>query len=256
MKLYLLTLACLTPIALIGEEGRKGSRTQTTHEARASHNGRASQMTLAMQSSQSESQAAAETKASQKSGSSKSASGDRAAAARGEKKPANASAPASPTRSVSNAAEKKALEFVGEHQPKLQKLLTFLKANQPTEYGRAIREMVRTQTRLENLADRDESLYRVELALWNTRSRLRLLAAEMTVAAEEKRERLQTQLERLVKQEIKQELQKMQMQRDRIAKQLAQIDRQIEEHKSAEHPAEALKVWTNRIQKQKKAAKE
>lgn len=153
---------------------------------------------------------------------------------------------------LSRSESEAILEFVGQHQPKLLQLLTFLKRKQPEEYQMALREMGRSKQRLENLAQRDQELYSIELELWQTRSRLRLLAAELSVASEEKKAKLEQQLAALVKQELTQNLARLKVQRQRTIKQLEQLDNLIQtrSENQDEQIAKALKVWQVRIAKQ------
>lgn len=148
--------------------------------------------------------------------------------------------------------EQRTLEFVGQHQPELLELLEFMKKKQPSQYQQALREMARTQQRLEGLALRDKELHAVELELWNIRSKLRLIAARIPVVQEKKREALREELEQLVAQEVDQNLAKLKIQRARTETQLANINKQItrSETELDQVVAAALKSWNNRIAKQ------
>lgn len=152
----------------------------------------------------------------------------------------------------SSDIEEKVLEFVGQHQPRLLKLLSFMKDKQPVEYQQALKEMSRSQLRLENLAKRDQELHAVELELWQVRSHLRLLAAEISVAKQDDRPILEEQLEKLVESEIARDLARIRLVRLRALKQIEQYDEQIALH--TENPneqlAKAIKTWQSKISKQ------
>lgn len=155
-------------------------------------------------------------------------------------------------RSSKVAAEKKTLDFVRKHQPKLLELLSYLKGKQPSRYQQALREMARSQQRLDSLAKRDEELYRIELELWQVRSRQRLLAAEMSIAPEARQAKLTKELTALIQQEVSQELARFRLMRSRAAKQLAQFDEQIRRRTDGrdEMISKSLKSWQNRIKKE------
>lgn len=148
--------------------------------------------------------------------------------------------------------EQRVLSFVGTHQPKLLELMKFLKQKQPGQYEQALREMSRAQVRLESLAKRDQDLYAIELELWQIRSQLRLLAAEISVAPEAKQEKLNAKLALLVEKEVAQDLARLKLQRERTAEQLQQLDQQIAQRESetAVQVEKLLKQWKNRIAQQ------
>ncbi len=150
-------------------------------------------------------------------------------------------------------SEQRMLKFVEVHQPKLLTLLEFLRRQQPVQYTQALKEMSRAQLRLESLAKRDQELYAVELQLWQLRSELRLLAAEMSVsksdAASAARQR---QLAELIQQEAAQELVRLQLLKVRTEKELDRLNSQIKSLSDShpEHVEKTMKLWLNRISKQ------
>ena len=158
----------------------------------------------------------------------------------------------SPDQVSTSSNERDVLEFVGKHQPKLRKLMEFLKQKAPEQYRQAVKEMTRSKQRLSNLEKRDTGLYKIELELWRTRSELRLLAAEMSVAAESQRNDLEKRLSQLAKSQVALELSKLKLQRQRTAEQLEQYDQQIldREAAQAEQATKIVKQWKNRIAKQ------
>ncbi|QDV27843.1 hypothetical protein Q31a_62360 [Aureliella helgolandensis] len=161
--------------------------------------------------------------------------------------------PQSP-ESESAASEREAdvLEFVREHQPKLAKLLLFLKKQNPNMYRQAMREMSRAHQRLSSLSQRDAETYQIELDLWNTRSQLRLLAAEMLIADGKSRAAHQERFEELVDLEISQDFARLKLLEERAAKQLSQIQTQLERHANGreELKAKSMKSWEARMKRQ------
>ncbi|MEZ6135897.1 MAG: hypothetical protein R3C53_13400 [Pirellulaceae bacterium] len=171
--------------------------------------------------------------------------------------PANALNNAKPSKDASKEpidvqAEQRALEFIAEHQPRLLKLMEFLKRKQPAAYQPALREMMRSQQRLESLAGRDQELYAIELELWQVRSELRLLAAEITVAKPERREGLTDALVRLIEKEAANDLARLTLMQQRAEKQLAKLTAEIKERTDSKEElvAKSLKNWQNKIKRQ------
>lgn len=77
--------------------------------------------------------------------------------------------------------EKLAIEFAKQHHPELAKLIQRLKKHKPREYKRAIRDLDTTQTKLERFKTRDAERYRLTLERWEVDSRIRLLAARVSI---------------------------------------------------------------------------
>lgn len=91
------------------------------------------------------------------------------------------------------------LEFVEKHQQPLLKLLRFMKKKQPQQYEQALKELARVKQRLTTLEKRDSESHAIELELWQVRSNLRMLVAEILVSEEDSQEKLRKQLHELVK---------------------------------------------------------
>lgn len=153
---------------------------------------------------------------------------------------------------VADKDEEQTLAFIREHQPKLLKLLKFLEKHQPALYTQALKEMSRSQQRLESLAKRDVDLYAIELKLWQVRSELRLLAAELAVASNESKERSQEGLVKLIQQESACERERLQLLKSRAEQEVLRLSEQIDSLNADpdEYVARQVKVWQNRIQKQ------
>ena len=153
-------------------------------------------------------------------------------------------------RGIQPDQEKQVLAFVEANHSKLSSLLKYLKKKRSAEYEQVMRELTRVSQRLENLAKRDTELHAIELDLWKIRSEQRLLAAE--IAAKKNANKLEEQLKTLVEKEYTRNLERLQLQRNRVEKQLAQIKTQIErqqESRSAQ-VEKSLKQWKNKIARQ------
>jgi hypothetical protein len=155
-------------------------------------------------------------------------------------------------------AEQKVLDFVKKHQPELLKLLMFLKERQPAQFQQALKEMARSQQRLEGLLKRDPELYAVELQLWQTQSRIRMLAAEMSVSNSiEKKAELEKQLQLLVGNELDHERARLVLLKARAEQEVQRLDKRMSElsDNREEQVAKGVKLWQNRIARQARARK-
>jgi hypothetical protein len=148
---------------------------------------------------------------------------------------------------ISASEEEKVLDFAKREDPELHELLKFLKKKRPTSYQQALRETGRTQQRLENLQQKDPDLHQIESQIWKTRSKLSLLAAQLSV---KENDTLEKQLESLVKALDSQEVAKIKLMRDRAAKQLEKLNNQLNDRTAAGSAEKSLESWKNRIKKQ------
>jgi hypothetical protein len=150
------------------------------------------------------------------------------------------------------------LEFVEQHQPSLLKLLRFMKKKQPQQYEQAIKELSRVKQRLANLEKRDAESYVIELELWQVRSKLRMLVAEILVSPQDSQEKLKMQLHGLVQKEVDLDSARLQLEQKRIAQRLAQVQSQLED-RTADRAAtlsKAIKTWENRAFKSSRPKKQ
>ncbi len=81
--------------------------------------------------------------------------------------------------------ETSAIDFVKAHHPELVTLLQLLKSMKETEYEAAIREINKTQKRLELFRNRDKEHYSIELETWKTQSKIDLLMARAIASGKE-----------------------------------------------------------------------
>ncbi len=155
---------------------------------------------------------------------------------------------------ISEETEASILEFAKREEPGLFELLRFLKQKRTASYQQALRETGRTQQKLEVLKEKDPELYEIESQLWRTRSKLSLLAAQLSVKEDGQ---LEKQLESLVRDLESQELARVTLLRDRAAKQLERLDAQVKERTNDVEGSfdKSLESWKSRIKKQRTSPK-
>lgn len=158
------------------------------------------------------------------------------------------------SEAISAETESSILEFAKREEPGLFELLRFLKQKRTASYQQALRETGRTQQKLEVLKEKDPELYEIESQLWRTRSKLSLLAAQLSVKEDGQ---LEKQLESLVRDLESQELARVTLLRDRTAKQLERLDAQVKERTNDAEGSfdKSLESWKNRIKKQRTSPK-
>ncbi len=144
------------------------------------------------------------------------------------------------------------IAFVRRHQPRLAKLIDYLKDRNRRQYERAMREIRRVKTRLENLEQRDPELHAVELELWKVRSELQLVAAEAAADQAAKRPKFDAALERLVQRETALEIDRLEVLRARAAKQLQELENQVQARRASrnEDAQRRLMQWKSKIERE------
>lgn len=140
------------------------------------------------------------------------------------------------------------LEFVEKHQQPLLKLLRFMKKKQPQQYEHALKELARVKQRLSTLEKRDSESHAIELALWQVRSNLRMLVAEILVSEKESQEKLKIQLHELVEKEIDLDTARLKLEQNRMEQRLSTVQSQLAERTENREAAlnKAIKSWENR----------
>lgn len=121
--------------------------------------------------------------------------------------------------------EAAALSFVQQHHPELAALLAKLKRTNATEYEQAIGELFRTSERLAQTQERDAQRYELELELWKVESRIRLLAARLTMGGDS--ETLRKRLRTLLEEQFDLRLARQRLDRDRAAERLQRHEEAI-----------------------------
>ena len=88
-----------------------------------------------------------------------------------------------PAITVTPEREAAVMTFVQRNHAELADLLVYLRASQPEEYERAIKEIFRTTERLAAVQERDPLQYELEVAAWTAQSRVQLLAAKLKMGS-------------------------------------------------------------------------
>lgn len=124
------------------------------------------------------------------------------------------------------AREAAAMTFARMHHPELADLLSRLKKRKTDEYNRAIAELFQTSERLARTRDRAPDRYEIALEAWKLDSRIRLLAARMTMRNSA---RLEEQLTKLLRQRVDVRLAQLLNDRERLAGRIERVDEAIED---------------------------
>jgi chromosome segregation ATPase len=158
-----------------------------------------------------------------------------------DKAAAQAAAPAQakPGKSSANGAEIDAnregelLAFVQAHHPELGELLRQLKPMKVSEYQTALRALDRDVRRLDQLRKKSPTRYEPELSVWASRSRVRLLAARLSMEQDEElRQQLRSELRELRRRELgvlQLEIETVRQNLEKQQRRLEQLERQSEE---------------------------
>ncbi len=125
---------------------------------------------------------------------------------------------------MTRAREAAALVFAQTHHLELYDLLLRLKKKQRTQYQRAIRELYRTSERLDRLKDNNLDRYEHSLQLWQLDSRIRLLAARMTMSSDPM---LEAEIKSLLLERLELRLQQLTTERDRLQSRVDKLNENI-----------------------------
>lgn len=165
--------------------------------------------------------------------------------------------PAAKTSAIDSAREAELLMFVREHHAELADLLTQLKPQDVAKYQAALADLDRDFKRLDQLRKRSSVNYENELNLWKSRSRVRLLAARLSMTGDAAlREELKAALRDLRQQELaavdremsalKSSLEKQQQKLEKLGRQQAKLqadgDQWIEQQLTALEQAQRSKA--------------
>jgi hypothetical protein len=122
--------------------------------------------------------------------------------------------------------EAAAVRFVSQHHAELKDLLVNLKTTDGKEYENAIRDLFRTSERLAQIQERgDAERYELELESWKTDSRVRLLAARLSMERDNRKLREELREELLKRIDLR--LARVELDRRQMAEKLAGLDEQI-----------------------------
>ncbi len=126
---------------------------------------------------------------------------------------------------MTRAREAAALMFAQTHHSELYDLLLRLKKKQRTQYQRAILELYRTSERLGRLKDNNSDRYEHSLQLWQLDSRIRLLAAKMTMSSDPV---LEAEIKSLLLERLELRLQQLTTERDRLQSRIGKLNENID----------------------------
>jgi len=121
--------------------------------------------------------------------------------------------------------EAAALTFIGLHHPEMAELLRQLKGSSPAEYKREIRVLFRSSENLAELQEKDPEQYVLELKAWILDSRIRLLAARLSMAPSEA---LEQELRQALSDQIDVRIAQQTLTRDRMQARIKDMNSQIE----------------------------
>ena len=161
---------------------------------------------------------------------------DKASFMKSDKKAANRPVPGKsnagnsingPVDSVPPQREAAAMLFAQQYHPELAELLTRLRDSNPVQFTKAVRELDQTRERLEKTRERDAERYCIMLHEWQLDSRVRLLAARMTMNTATE---LETELRQVLNERHDVRLQLLTYDRERTESRLQKMDEQIAEH--------------------------
>ncbi|HBL45596.1 MAG TPA: hypothetical protein DDZ90_19630 [Planctomycetaceae bacterium] len=122
--------------------------------------------------------------------------------------------------------EKLAIEFARTHHPELADLIQRLKKHKPREYKRAVRDLDNTLTKLDRFKKRDNDRYRLTLERWEVDSRIRLLAARVSIMGSGDD---QTELKSLLKQRMDLQLELLKHEKAMAEKRVQKLEKSIAE---------------------------
>ena len=118
----------------------------------------------------------------------------------------------------------RALEFAREHHPELARLVGQLRKSKPAQFKSAVRHLIQSQERLERLQTRSPERYETALEAWKLDSRIRLLAARMTMSEDPE---LEAELRTVLRQRTDLRLRQLSEERDRLSTRLKRIEETI-----------------------------
>ena len=146
-------------------------------------------------------------------------------AAKPERNVASGKAHAAATK-ITPEREAAAIAFAGENHPELATLLTNLKQNNPTEYHSAVAELNRDVERLAAMKLKNSQQHDSALALWKMDSRIRLLAARLTMSDNPA---LEAELKAAIREKVELTLNERKAERERLQKRVEKLDHIIGE---------------------------
>ena len=132
--------------------------------------------------------------------------------------------PSASKRPALTPPEASALEFAKTHHPELASLLEQLRDNAPKDFQAAVTDLNRIRERLDRSRKNTPERYELELAEWKLTSRIRLLAARLSMGGDTS---LEDELRDALAERVDLRLKLLQEERDRTQKRLVRLDEQI-----------------------------
>ncbi|HEX5104863.1 MAG TPA: hypothetical protein VFV87_13680 [Pirellulaceae bacterium] len=114
--------------------------------------------------------------------------------------------------------------FVKRNHAELADLLAHLKANQPQEYERAVRDLYRITERLASIQERDPTQYDLELTLWTAQSRVQLFTAKLKMGTTDE---LKSELRQALDAQAEARVALLKHERTKVVDRLSRIDGDI-----------------------------
>lgn len=145
----------------------------------------------------------------------------RAAAAKAEKVP-----PKTPVVAITPEREAAAIAFAQANHPELASLLEGLRKNAAKEYQAALVELDRAVDRLGKTKEKSPDRYEFELTDWKMTSRIRLLAARLTMSSDPV---VEGELKAALRERLELRIAAQRTERDRLQGRVGKLDQQIEE---------------------------
>lgn len=128
-------------------------------------------------------------------------------------------------------AERRAelIAFAREHNPPIERLLNNLETKNPAQFRLAIQAMARDVQLLEDLKSRDPQRFELSLQLWQNRSRLDLLAAQVALQPETRRPALRRQMHQVMEQQNELRGKLLDLEIQRVAERQTRLEKSREE---------------------------
>ena len=146
-------------------------------------------------------------------------------AAKTERNAVSGKAHAAATK-ITPEREAAAIAFAAQNHSELATLLTNLKQNNPTEYRAAVAELDRVVERLAAMKPKNVQQHDSALALWKMDSRIRLLAARLTMSDNPA---IEAELKVAVREKVELTLAERKAERERLQKRVEKLDQTISE---------------------------
>ena len=126
---------------------------------------------------------------------------------------------------VDRETESKAVGLVNAHLPELKDVLNRLRADQPRQYDRAIRDLAKSVRKLDLAKNRDHQLYEIELELLKAQNQVNLLTAKLKVRdSQSDRKQLRNAVARLQQAQFARAQYDVEMYRQRLERAKQQLD--------------------------------